>query len=328
MKRQAFTLTELLVVMMILGVMAGLALAGMAGAVNLAKEQRTRAIIAKIDQWVGSQYEDYRTRTVPINSNPNFTPAMMSRARLYALRELMRMELPDRVTDITDSAVAMTISAGGPSAWQSYRRMALRACGGNWPTTWTEQFQGSECLYLILSRIQDGDKAAIDYFLPGEIGDTDGDGMKEVLDGWGSPIEFLRWAPAFTIQNNALTDQTSAYTSSAINATLSARNCERPDYFDPAKADPRWTFPSNSTPVLACFALRPLIVSPGQDKVYDIATRVVDANGKTLRYSALPIPNDPYYQPANAPPLGTLFDFDGDGPGWQDNLTNHYQQTP
>ena len=25
--------------------------------------------------------------------------------------------------------------------------------------------------------------------------DTDGDGMKEILDAWGNPIEFLRWAP-------------------------------------------------------------------------------------------------------------------------------------
>ncbi|MEM1305264.1 MAG: hypothetical protein AAGG46_10225, partial [Planctomycetota bacterium] len=28
-------------------------------------------------------------------------------------------------------------------------------------------------------------------------GDTDGDGAPEFLDGWGNPIQFLRWAPGF-----------------------------------------------------------------------------------------------------------------------------------
>ena len=33
-----------------------------------------------------------------------------------------------------------------------------------------------------------------------EIGDNDEDGMKEILDGRGRPIEILRWAPAFVTQ--------------------------------------------------------------------------------------------------------------------------------
>ena len=28
-------------------------------------------------------------------------------------------------------------------------------------------------------------------------GDTDEDGMKEILDAWGEPIVFLRWAPGY-----------------------------------------------------------------------------------------------------------------------------------
>jgi hypothetical protein len=34
-------------------------------------------------------------------------------------------------------------------------------------------------------------------FSQSEIGDVDGDGMPEFLDGWGRPIMFLRCAPGF-----------------------------------------------------------------------------------------------------------------------------------
>src|SRR5436309_2665148 len=105
--RAGFTLTELLIVMMILGIMTGLALSGLAGAINLAKEQRTRAIITKIDQLVMEHYEDYRTRSVPLNQFA--APSVAARNRLYALRELMRMEMPDRVTDVVDGPVFFTL---------------------------------------------------------------------------------------------------------------------------------------------------------------------------------------------------------------------------
>src|SRR5438477_11280441 len=60
LRRPAFTLTELLIVMMILGIMTGLALSGLAGAIDQAKEQRTRAIIAKLDQPIMERSESYR----------------------------------------------------------------------------------------------------------------------------------------------------------------------------------------------------------------------------------------------------------------------------
>ena len=50
-----------------------------------------------------------------------------------------------------------------------------------------------------------GDGEARTLFHESNIGDTDGDGAPEFLDGWGHPINFLRWAPGFDseIQLNA-----------------------------------------------------------------------------------------------------------------------------
>lgn len=308
-----FTLTELLIVMGIIAILAGLSLSALSGATELARTQRTRAILNKLDQLIMERYESYRTRAVPVPRVARLAAVTNPRAaalnRLNVLRELMRMELPDRVTDVVDGPVT---GIAPPSLWQGYRRRALATLGSSWATSWTPEHQGSECLYLIVASMQDGDKNALDFFTSDEIGDTDGDGMKEILDGWGQPIEFLRWAPGYLPSNGALTMQ---------DPTL-------PDPFDPIKVDPRWG--STSVPVKP-FALRPLIFSPGPDRRYDVATQLVDSSGNSFHYTTTSPPNDPYYVPtaSGQQPLGTPYDADGDGRiSYTDNLTNHYIEVP
>jgi prepilin-type N-terminal cleavage/methylation domain-containing protein len=315
--RRAFTLTELLVVMGIIAILAGLALSALSGATELARAQRTRAIINKLDQLIMDRYESYRTRAVPVpratRTAAMASPRIAALNRLNVLRELMRMELPDRVSDVVDGPVT---GIPPPSVWQGYRRRAFAALGAGWATSWTVEHQGSECLYLILASMQDGDKSALDFFTPDEIGDTDADGMKEILDAWGQPIEFLRWAPGYLPSNGALTTQ---------DPTV-------PDPFDPVKIDPRWA--STSVPVKP-FALRPLIFSSGPDREGGI---VVDRPSATLRYSTTTPPNDPYYIPPDVQQLGTPLDFNPTNPSaslvgplanrHRDNLTNHYVEIP
>ena len=84
--RRGFTLTEILIVMMILGVMAALALAALSGAAELAKEQRTRAIITKIDNLIAAEYESYHTRAVPLRPLPNWGSQFSARMRARAAR--------------------------------------------------------------------------------------------------------------------------------------------------------------------------------------------------------------------------------------------------
>ena len=105
------------------------------------------------------------------------------------------MELPDRITDITninyifnDPTTNTQYSMMTPSSTNAFRRKAtLNANMGN---AWTEDHQGSECLYLILSIMQDQDANALDFLFPTEIGDTDGDGMLEVLDAFETHWDF------------------------------------------------------------------------------------------------------------------------------------------
>jgi len=335
--RPAFTLTELLIVMLIISIMAGMTLAVVSGATNMAREQRTRAIISKLDQLIMERFDGYRTRAVPMNLTIRQqymgSPFLAAQIRLYALRDLMRMEFPERITDIIDTSnnslrqPNYAMLGIRPSSLQnSYYRTAFRMTNGNL-ANWTAEHQYSECLYLIISTMQDGDKNALDFFLPEEIGDTDEDGMKEILDAWGEPIVFLRWAPGYVTnpwdatRASMLTTQTRPMLDASNNIVPYT-----PDPYDPIKADPSWQGANNL--VNFPFDLRPLQVSAGQDKALGLIVNDYDPNNPSttiqLVYTS---PPQPYMSLPNATGrrIGEPFSASAE---YADNITNHYQQTP
>jgi prepilin-type N-terminal cleavage/methylation domain-containing protein len=337
-RRRAFTLTELMIVIAIMAILAGLGLSAMAGATNLAREHRTGAQIGKIDLLIMEKWEGYRTRSVPIRLGTNVTmqpngARIAAVLRLNAIRDLTRMELPDRITDVVDPPANLSfaypliqppVTMPKPALQKTYQRLAMRFTNSAnlsaLSNNWTTENEGAECLYLILSAMKDGDKAALDYFDSSEIGDTDnggqGDGMPEILDGWGQPIQFLRWAPGYlsTAAASVATMQDSQNPN--VPPWVAA-----PDPFDPARADPRWLL--NVTP--KPFALYPLIYSAGPDKQYDIAAKLTDplVSGQFHYVNTTPM-CDPYFTPTNGElPAGTPKDQNGDGANFGDNITNH-----
>ena len=238
-----------------------------------------------------------------------------------------------------------------PAIAKTYKRHAQRtmsATGNGWSTS----NQGAECLYLILSTIKDGDKSALDFFTKDEIGDVDEDGFKEILDGWGTPILFLRWAPGYVTQvgpdgawgragadddgNGTNDDISEAGLGDDVGPQTNQTNnyLLAPDPFDPLKCDPRY---SNTSAPQKPYALLPLICSAGRDKIFDVGidntsgTSLVYANtatGGTNVVNWTVPPNDPYF--SVTPLVGTPADSNGDGAsdGYADNITNHYQPTP
>ena len=71
--------------------------------------------------------------------------------------------------------------------------------------------------------------------------------MPEILDPWGKPIYFLRWAPGFA-------------------SDLQDPSRRAPDPFDPLRIDPRWASDDAEKP----FALFPLVYSAGRDRDYGV----------------------------------------------------------
>jgi len=276
--RSGFTLVELLAVVLIISILAGAVLMALRDVREVARNNRTKTQIARINDLVIERYESYITHPVRLSGTDR---RVVARARLKAIRELMRKELPDRKTDVTNTTGSQT-----SMLWNSYRRKANAG--------WTVEHEGAECLYLILSTMSIGETGALDFFKPSEVGDLDGDGMPEILDAWGTPIQFIRWAPGFT-------DLSSIQVADRVN---------NPDPFDQLHADPRWASAGD-----APYRLTPLVMSAGPDKVYDIKLDPVISYSNS---NTNPKP-DPY-APDSGDPGGTPNIADD---GWADNITNH-----
>ena len=99
-----FTLVELLVTITVIGILAAIALGALNAAGNSAREAKTRALIAKLDHVIQMRYNSYLTRRVPIRTT-GMKPDAAARARLAALRDLIRMEMPERWNDFLNEPV-------------------------------------------------------------------------------------------------------------------------------------------------------------------------------------------------------------------------------
>ncbi|WP_158265230.1 type II secretion system protein [Blastopirellula marina] len=322
--RPAFTLVELLVVMGVLALMSSMVLVGLASAAEQARVARTRSQIQKIHELLMTRWEDYRYRRVEINRTGG-SVRLRQRDRVDKIREIMRMEMPCHIVDLqygnngTNGSSGSPFTGNEPALWNRYRRAVDARAGGF--SGWTIPFQESECLYMILESIQDGETNGLDFFKDSEFGDTDGDGMPEILDAWGNPIHFLRWAPGFIGPRSAL-----------------HRN-DQPDPFDPLNVrDGRMQSVPNE---YDHFPLFPLVVSAGPDEETDIFLRYSQSPIMAATVSptaTYPVPNNPYFalDPADATAneqaglqLGREDDIDLNGSeDYYDNISNHYLLIP
>jgi len=191
--RRGFTLTELLVAITIIAILVSIGIWTMGSAAESGREARTRATIMKLHSFVLEQYGSYTTRRLPLILPPNTSPRDAALLRLYAMRDLIRMEMPERRTDILGGPATAIPQPRFHVAYQAWlTRMEMNEGFGDY--TYIE----AEIFYRMVQTVAPDSR---ELFMQSEIGDLDGDGAMEFLDGWGRPIYFLRWAPAFYDSN-------------------------------------------------------------------------------------------------------------------------------
>jgi len=361
--RHAVTLIELLITITIIATLSATFLGVSRVAMESARSARTKTMIGKIDGLLMEKWTSYATRRVDIhpqvlaelemgikNIFPN-RPGRQRRAlgearadlRLLAVRELMRLEMPDRWSDIILNGIPdeapknyllnpTSVLAAVPAVTRAYRRRldnlkdTVNGVALNGETV--RSFQGAECLYMIIM-LTTADGEASMLFREQDIGDVDGDGAPEFLDGWGRPISFIRWPAGF-----AAAGQSSLMSLDADLDHDPSDPFRRDLPRDPASLISSRAYPRQvqlsiqaihnrnrlSEPISA-FRLVPLVYSAGPDGDYDLVTST-----KALVF-------DPYLDYTNdnpavntmMPSLGGILVSDDDGDNWLDNIHNHLQ---
>jgi prepilin-type N-terminal cleavage/methylation domain-containing protein len=330
-----FTLIELLVSISIIGIIAAFSAGVVFTAQEAARRAATEALVSKLHSQMAMRWEDYATRRVGVQPLP---PALaiqrdariFAAQRLLAMQELMRLELPDQYIDVLNpddgGAPAVVALQSVPSLNIAYRRRVSRQVADM--QTAFEQValanQSSECLYMIMTTGMIDASSSGDYFTDRDTGDTDGDGMLEFIDGWGRPIEWIRWPTAFLsdMQSGTVLGDEANGTQRVVRDVDANRDPFNPTLVDeqalavgPRPNDIQWGY-----------RLAPLIVSLGGDGyegIHFLWYKVGAPNAEIVSKA-----NDPYaviddddYGPIRRGDIRP--DPESQGRGYEDNIHNH-----
>lgn len=224
-RRVGFTLVELLTVIVIISVLGTISVAALRGTQTVAKANKTKGTIQKLDTALMAVYESYEERFEKIlDEAVNYSgfPAMpptprareVAKLKQHLIWDLMRMEMPSHLAEIdlsksppidllpikyklstdpnpADPTSTTNIHVKEPVVLGYYRRAFQAAIARN-PDT---KNSSSELLFMIIANLN---PEALEHFSGTEIDDTDGNGLLEFVDGWGYPIRFLRAASGFS----------------------------------------------------------------------------------------------------------------------------------
>ncbi len=205
----AFTLVELLTVIIIIAILATISLGVMNSAMRAANEAKTRATILRIDTAILQIFESYEERykqiegqttgvtfdtavqaafgTTEIPTVNDVTEGHRVAVRLHMIRDLMRMEMPSSWAEVAVDPLPFkgntNLTLPIPAVVDYYKR-ALSNAG---------DATQADLFYMIVANLN---PEALEFFGATEVADTNDNGLLEFVDAWGRPIRFLRWAPA------------------------------------------------------------------------------------------------------------------------------------
>lgn len=240
-ERAGFSLTELLVSLTIMMVLASLAAGGIAASRGYQKKLSTQGLIAKIDAIISAYYSGFASRSVKSVSADD---------RGAVIRQQVAGDLPENW-----EAVAALATSGEPltGPQQAYVAVLLANQGrSTFDLIKLTEFGNAECLFMIV--MQGGVAGCLDCrSLRLDVGDIDGDGNPEFLDAWGSPIGFVLWPSELRLP----ADSADRFFSTALPF----------DPVMPAASDARGGL------------MRPLIYSAGPDREYGLAANAAPLPG-------------------------------------------------
>jgi prepilin-type N-terminal cleavage/methylation domain-containing protein len=336
--RRGVTLVELMITMAILAILAAAAIGASSAAIESGRRARTKGLVGKLHTLLMERWESYDTRRVNVEFAPNvkWSPTDKADKRLLAKRELIKMEIPDRWADIIGGQIASYPPgtrlngfprpkhlAARPAITSTYLRR-YNSLKSSDPVV-VRNHQGAECLYLVIMYAT-GDGEAATLFSEQDIGDVDGDGAPEFLDGWGRPISFLRWPTGFVSPLQTVQRTSGELVGDADN------DHDPTDVFrrDMPGSGSSISFLSDQ---YGAYRTVPLIYSFGSDGLSDIYSKLINEADEVSEDRGDFTDLDPYYpgdtsNPANpsnpSRQFGQVYDDNQDGENNSlDNIHNH-----
>ena len=361
--RVGFTLVELLVVISIIGFMSGMFLVAYRGALQESTTLKTRGTIQKISEVLNARMDEYmsypiairtsRTLTFPsgaflppgagipskatrLPSVPltDTTSILRERARLLALRDIIRMEMPDHPDDIKfttywkgsrtsaqfqaflEGRLPFTANPGLAVEFQTglsvdamigilvkgiltapTKALMTRLSASAWNpiNEWDKTNANAELLYLIVEGSDLNGSSAIELFGKSEIKDTDGDGLNEFVDAFGRPIRWIRWPAGFAGSSRYHPDMLDPTLVSGTSPNLRLTVSSEP--IDRLGTDPGWGLAQAPGT-----GLSPLVISAGVDGAFGIRFREIDRYGSASAPTSVGnFDSKPSYSSAEAP---------------------------
>lgn len=208
--RRAFTLVEMMVVIMIIGILAALSVGVYLRQSSNAQVEATRALVRNLGDQVQLRVEAFfaanKVGSLPANAVrdlvSNDPPGIpnAARAQLVAQIDRFRTEFPQEFSDFMEDA--FTDASDSPAVRHRYIEFFNSNYKFGDPTNLhvarelipeEVRTESAECLYMILRfNNREGMTSSLDE-IQRYVRDTDNDGLPEICDAWGTPIRFYRW---------------------------------------------------------------------------------------------------------------------------------------
>ena len=201
-----FTMIELLVAIGLIVLLAGILVQTLGKTLTSSKEKATRVTLQKINEILKQQQVEFNTAMQRTPSRATQDPCLGSidvDANLAAILErkrLFRQAFPQRFEDLVGpTGVAFGGGNLGTIVSAEIARATAEKVADNpsfvFTTAHQDKTESSELLYILISKGSAFTTASADAaeFKPTELKDTDGDGLMELVDAWGEPLQFYRW---------------------------------------------------------------------------------------------------------------------------------------
>jgi prepilin-type N-terminal cleavage/methylation domain-containing protein len=308
--RKAFTLVELMTALVVISILAGMTMAALSAAAGSARLSKAKGQALAVQELLLTRMEEYITRRMPTPGAGavaiqgfSLRGPESSRLRLMQLRHAMRFELPDRKSDLYAPGFGPSLPVptfqrvwysnnfttgsppppqletpltplAAPPAHSKYINLIHGLVGGTTPAAsfaaWSEKYEGSETLYLILATSQVGGRSGLELIPRDQVGDLDGDGVPEVLDAWGTPMVWIRWPVGYMLTYADRSEWIRMNEDQRRSIIDKAIVDAGKDQFDILESDWR-NLDGNSAN--DTFNLTPLVVSAGPDRNFDLMLR-------------------------------------------------------